>query len=311
MSRKDADELMNSSQVERHLRYRIIGLLHVGRVRRGDLLPSIRAVAKELGVDHRAVAGAYRALEAEGLVEIRRGSGVYLAADGSGRGGESETGRWVASVLLEGWSRRLARSRVAALVERCAAARVRCACVESNEDHMVAIAAELESDFSLEVHPVLVSPSAGADSIAPGEIAGVDLVVTTVFHEDAARAAAARAGKPCVVVSLNPDFAAEVNQLLCAREMTAVIVDPRFGARARAYLDVTPHRGRVRVVLVDEIGGPGEPVDLESDSVLVTRAARRRLGLPDHHLVASPAPYISPASARELYEVIVELTLSD
>lgn len=302
---------MNSDQVERHLRYRIIGLLHVGRIRRGDLLPSIRGVAKELGVDHRAVASAYRVLEAEGLVEIRPGSGVYLAADGGERGGESETGRWLAGVLLEGWSRRLPRSEVAALVERCAAARVRCACVESNEDHMVAIAAELEADFSLDVHPVLVSPSAGADSIAPREIAGTDLVVTTVFHEEAVRAAAARAGKPCVVVSLNPQFAAEINRMLYARDVTAVIADPRFGARARAYLDVTPHRGKVRLVLVDELGGVGEPVDLESDSVLVTRAARRRLGLPDHHLVAAPPTYISPAAARELYEVIVEVSLAD
>jgi hypothetical protein len=183
--------------------------------------------------------------------------------------------------------------------------------VESNEDHMVAIAAELEADFSLDVHPVLVSPSAAPDSIAPREVAAVDLVVTTVFHEEAARAAAAGAGKPCVVVSLNPQFAAEINKALSGREVTAVIADPAFGDRARAYLDVTPHRGRVRLVLVDQLGGPGDPVDLESDSVLVTRAARRRLGLPDHHLVEAPPTYISPASARELCEVIVALTLAE
>jgi DNA-binding transcriptional regulator YhcF (GntR family) len=302
---------MNSEQVERHLRYRIIGLLHVGRLRRGDLLPSIRAVAKEIGADHRAVAAAYRVLEAEGLVEIRPGSGVYLAGDADADVLQSETGRWLSGVLLDGWSRRVGRAELARLVERCAASRVRCACVESNEDHMVAIAAELEDDFSLDVQPVLVSPSADAASIPPQALAGADLVATTVFHGPAVRAAAATAGKPCVVLSLNPEFAAEVSHQLTGREITAVIADPRYGARARAFLDVTQHRDHVRLVLVDELGGVGqEPVDLESETVMVTRAARRRLRMADHHLVPSPPTYISPASARELCDAIVELGLA-
>lgn len=299
---------MNIEQVERHLRYRIVGLLHVGRLRRGDLLPSIRAVARETGADHRAVAAAYRLLEAEGLVEIRPGSGVYLAGDGSAAAVQSETDRWLTGVLLEGWSRRMARADVAALMERCAGARVRCACIESNEDHMVAIAAELEDDFSLDVEAVLVSPAAQAAAIPAQALAAADLVVTSVFHEAAGGAAAARAGKPCVVLSLNPEFAAEVNRRLTGRQVTAVIADPRFGARAKTYLDVTPHRGQVRLVLVDELGSSAdEALELESETVLVTRAARRRLGLPEYHLLPPPAAYISPASARELCERIVEL----
>lgn len=183
---------MNGEQVERHLRYRIVGLLHVGRLKRGDLLPSIRSLAKETGADHRAVAGAYRVLEAEGLVEIRPGSGVYLAGDASAGILQSETDRWLSSVLLEGWSRRIARADLAALIDRCAGSRVRCACIESNEDHMIAVAAELEDDFSLDVQAVLVSPAAEPASILAQALSQSDLVVTTVFHEAAGRAAAAR-----------------------------------------------------------------------------------------------------------------------
>jgi DNA-binding transcriptional regulator YhcF (GntR family) len=301
---------MNSEQVQRHLRYHLIGLLHVERLKRSDLLPSIRSVARQLGADHRAVASAYRALEREGLVEIRPGSGVYLAGDATTGAVESETGRWVSGVLLEGWNRGISRVDVAALVDRCAGSTVRCACVESNEDHMEAIRAELARDFSLDVQPLLVGPAADADSIPAHALAAADLVVTTVFHAVAGRAAAARAGKPCVVVSLNPAFAAEVNRRLSGPGVTAVIADPRFGARAAAYMDVTPHRGRVRVILVDELNGPaGENLDLESERVLITLAARRRLGLPEYHLVPPPPPYISPASARTLYESIVALRL--
>jgi DNA-binding transcriptional regulator YhcF (GntR family) len=300
---------MNSEQVQQHLRYRLIGLLHVERLTRGDLLPSIRGVARELGADHRAVASAYRALEREGLVEIRPGSGVYLAGDASTGAVESETGRWLSAVLLEGWNRGISRVDVASLVDRCAGSTVRCACIESNDDHMAAITAELGRDFSLDVQPLRVSPDVGAESIPTHALAAADLVVTTVFHGAAGRAAATRAGKPCIVLGLNPAFAAEVSRRL-AGEVTAVIVDPRFGARAGPFLDVTPHRGLVRFVTVDELGDPAHgELDLESERVLITLAARRRLGLPEYHLVPPPPAYISPASARALYESIVSLRL--
>ncbi len=298
---------MNGEQTARHLRYHIVGLLHVGRLRRGDPLPSIRAVAREIGVDHRKVANAYRVLEAEGLVEIRPGSGVYLAQDVDARSVRSELEGWLAGVLLEGWARRVGRREVAALVDRCARSTVRCACVESNEDHMVAVTAELEADFGVEVEPVLVSPTGDAASIPARALAAADLVVTTAFHAAAARAAATRARKPCIVLRLNEHFAAEVARRLAGREVTAVVADPRFSARGTAFLQVTPHRGRVRFVLADEVGASG--VDLGGDAVLLTRAARRRLRLPEYHLVPSP-PYVSRESARELHEAIVHLALS-
>jgi hypothetical protein len=299
---------MTDESPEQHLRHLILGLLHVGRLKPGDPLPSIRQVAKETGADHRAVAAAYRVLEAEGLVEIRPGSGVYLAGEGGGAAIENETARWLSGVMMEGWSRRVARADVGALVERCAAARVRCACIESNEDHMVAVVAELEADFSLEVRPVMVSPSADGAAVPREALASADLVVTTIFHAAAGRAAAAAAGKPCIVLTINPQFAAGVNRRLAGRDVTAIAADPRFVARARAYLDVTPHRGQVRLVVVDELGREAPP-DLRSEDVLVTRAARRRLGLEDQHLIPSPPTFISPESARELYEAVVQLAL--
>ncbi|HEX8242624.1 MAG TPA: GntR family transcriptional regulator [Longimicrobium sp.] len=302
---------MNSEQTMRQLRYRITGLLHVGRLRRGDPLPSIRAVARELGVDHRRVAEAYRALAAEGLVEIRAGSGVYLARDAGAGPVLRETEGWLSSVLLEGWTRRTGRRELAELVDRCARLTVSCACVESNEDHLVALAAELRDDFSLQVEPVLVSPSADEASIPGRALAAADLVVTTVFHEAAGRAAAARAGKPCIVLRLNPDFAAEVSRRLAGRQVTTVVADPRYAARAAAYLEVTPHRGQVRFALVDELGGAAGDVDVHGGDVLLTRAARRRLGLPEYHLVPSPPPYISRESAGELFDAIVRLGLEE
>ncbi|MBV9109489.1 MAG: GntR family transcriptional regulator [Gemmatimonadetes bacterium] len=299
------NDVMNNEQTTRHLRYLIVGLLHVGRLKRGDALPSIRAVAKEIGVDHRRVAEAYRALEVEGLVEIRPGAGVFLAHDPGAAEAEPRAESWVAEVLLEGWARGMPRRHVGRIVEGASSAPVRCALVESNEDHMLAISAELEEDFSMEVEPVLVSPSAAGAEIPARVLAGVDLVVTTVFHAAAARAAAGRAGVPLVVLRLNPLFAAEVGRRLARAEVTAVVADPRYSARAGAYLEVTPHRSIVRVITVDEL--PGSGVDVHGEGVLLTRAARRRLGLPEYHLVPSPPSYLSRGSAREILDLIVRL----
>ncbi len=292
--------MKNGRNTERHLRYRIMGLVHVGRLKPGDPLPSIRQVARETGVDHRAVAHAYRVLAEEGLVEVRRGAGVYLAWVEASPAA-SEMAGWLTELLHEAWSRGVARADLASLVERCASRHVRCACVESNEDHMVAVGAELEETFSLDVDRVMVSPAPGPEAIPASALAAADLVVTTVFHGAAVRAAAAAAGKPCVVVTVNPEVTTDLDRRLAAGLTTVVIADPRFSARAEAYLEVTAHRGRIRFVRVDQLGDPAiAPVDLRSEEVLITRAARRRLGLGEHHLVAFAPPFVSPGSAREI-----------
>jgi DNA-binding transcriptional regulator YhcF (GntR family) len=300
VERDDSDTL-------RQLRYRIIGWLHVGRVRPGDRLPSIREVARQSGVDHRAVADAYRALAAEGLVEIRAGSGVYVAAGEPAGTVHPETAGWLGRVLAEGWVRRIPRAELGGLVARCAEMQLCCACIESTEDHMVALGAELEEEFSLQVRPVLVPPDATPRAVRPEHLAGADLVVTTVFHASLGRAAAAAARLPLVVAGINPEFAAELRDRLVRTSPTAVVADPLYRIRAETYLAATPERNRARFLLVDELGSAGD-VDLQSDAVLITRAARRRLGLKEYHFIPSPS-FISRESAWELCGVIARLAL--
>ena len=55
-------------------------LIAGGALAEGEALPSVRQVAVDLGVNLNTVAGAYRELQAEGLVTIRHGSGAVLAS---------------------------------------------------------------------------------------------------------------------------------------------------------------------------------------------------------------------------------------
>ena len=56
----------------------------LGTVKPDDALPSVRQLASELRVNPNTVQQAYRELERDGLVYVRRGQGTFVAADGAG-----------------------------------------------------------------------------------------------------------------------------------------------------------------------------------------------------------------------------------
>ena len=67
----------------------ILALVEAHRLAPGDRLPGERDLAERLGVSRPSLREALIALEVEGRVEIRMGSGIYVAA-GSGAAAEGE-----------------------------------------------------------------------------------------------------------------------------------------------------------------------------------------------------------------------------
>ena len=61
----------------------IRGLVATGRLAADERLPSVRQLAKDLGVAPGTVAKAYRALEAEGFLVTRTGSGTRVSPTAS------------------------------------------------------------------------------------------------------------------------------------------------------------------------------------------------------------------------------------
>jgi GntR family transcriptional regulator len=55
--------------------------LVVGTLRAEDPVPSVRELASQLVVNPRTVSQAYRELEREGVLYVRRGQGTFVAAD--------------------------------------------------------------------------------------------------------------------------------------------------------------------------------------------------------------------------------------
>ena len=72
-------------QIVEQVRRQIAG----GVLRQGQGLPSVRALAQEHAINPMTVSKAYSLLEAEGLLERRRGMGMVVAAS-TERGGSAE-----------------------------------------------------------------------------------------------------------------------------------------------------------------------------------------------------------------------------
>jgi len=296
------------------LRDRLLNALHVGRIRPGDRLPSIREVSRETGADHRAVAAAYRVLQEEGLVEVRGRSGVYVAQQ-ERLGGEllAETARWLAGVMTDAWRRQIPLTELHDLLRRCTRTQLRVACVESNVDQMTAYCAELSELFGLESHPVYLS-SGGAEqpeetARLAAELARADLVVTTRFHAARVQRAALPAGKPVVVVTVHPQIVEAIRREMDRGELVVVSADPEFGERIRAMHGAAADGdgGRIRLVAAaDRDGVEGIPPER---TVLLTLAARTSLGAARLPRAIPHSPTFSPQTARELAEAIIRLNL--
>jgi GntR family transcriptional regulator len=77
--------------------------VETGVLRAGDQLPGIRTLAEEMVVSHNTVAKAYSELQHQGLLELRHGSGAFIA----------EPSR----VRLRSERFRVAQERVAAVID--------------------------------------------------------------------------------------------------------------------------------------------------------------------------------------------------
>jgi GntR family transcriptional regulator len=106
-----------------------------GQLRAGDELPSVRALAAEHAINPMTVSKAYALLEAEGLLERRRGLGMVVAQQRTPTARLAERlallEPGLAAVARQAAQLKLPTERVLALLAQCLAQQIK----ESNDDH--------------------------------------------------------------------------------------------------------------------------------------------------------------------------------
>ncbi|MBF8269424.1 MAG: GntR family transcriptional regulator [Gammaproteobacteria bacterium] len=68
----------DSAPIYQQLRDRIIAMIIDGELKEGEAVPSVRQVASDFRINHLTVAKAYQELMADGLLEKRRGIGMFV-----------------------------------------------------------------------------------------------------------------------------------------------------------------------------------------------------------------------------------------
>ena len=68
----------DNTPIYQQLRDRIVSLIIQGDLTEGEAVPSVRQVSSDYRINHLTVAKAYQELMAEGLLEKRRGIGMFV-----------------------------------------------------------------------------------------------------------------------------------------------------------------------------------------------------------------------------------------
>ena len=84
-----------SKPVYLKLRDMIAAAIIDGRYPEGEMLPSVRALAAEQGANPLTVAKAYQQFQNDGLVEVQRGVGMYVAPGAADKLRRTERQRFV------------------------------------------------------------------------------------------------------------------------------------------------------------------------------------------------------------------------
>jgi len=95
----------DNSPIYRQLKARVVGMMLDGALQSGDALPSVRQVAADYQLNPITVSRAYQELVDEGLVEKRRGLGMYVLEGASDKLLASERERF----MREEWPAMLER----------------------------------------------------------------------------------------------------------------------------------------------------------------------------------------------------------
>lgn len=242
------------------LRRRIQWGMHLGLVRPGDRLPSLRAAAAEFDVDQRSVLAAYRELERDGIVDMRPRSGIYVAVEPHTASPLPGAARWMSEMFLQGYSRGVAPVALGhTLSSAITAASLTAACVECNADQILWMARNLREEFGLSTSWLDLG-GLGQDAIAE-RLSTADFIVTTTFHCADARRLSAEHGLPVIVVTAGRDYAGTLRAELGRGPVYVIGTDERYARKLIEAADSGRWMTNLRAMVIEQYKSANLPPD--------------------------------------------------
>jgi DNA-binding transcriptional regulator YhcF (GntR family) len=272
-------------------REQLLTALHIGKLSAGQRLPSIRQVAQRNGINLKTALAIYRRLQEEGYIELRTGSGAYVA-DIDRTDLDQAYCRSILQLIRTNLAAashlkldaRRYQSFVERFVNRSPLAAVQVAVVECNHEQIHLFAHEISSRLQVKVFPVLLSQIENPDRRTARALASSDYFATTDYHFKQVREVAARYRKKPLQLRLNTDF---LTQLIEAARRGSVLMIVSNADFFPAFRQNLLNLG-ISSVTLDRI------TPISGDQILPIRAALKRV-----HTV-----YISPICDPRLHQLI-------
>jgi len=236
------------------VRARLLTALHLGKLRPGDRVLSVRRLSDVTGINRKTIHRAYRLLAHEGLLDVRPGSGTFVAQSAEGDGARSTTD------LLAAVNRCLAEARSLGISPGAFSdflhnhlgdglRKLRVAVVECNREQVEIISRDLVLGLGIAARPVLLRDLQREPRRA---MEGVSGIVTTDCHRAEVAEAVAALDLPVYRVSLDPDFPQKVLEHAKNGPVIMVVRDVAFAAPFMRLLRQLSGRAevasRVRIV---------------------------------------------------------------
>lgn len=248
------------------IRARLLTALHVGKLRPGDRVPSVRRLAELTGLNRKTVHRAYTTLAREGLLDVRPGSGTYVTDERGATPKEPSTRDLVAAVnrcRAEAGALGMAPAVYARFVAACFGDGLRgvpVTVVECNFEQIGTIARDIARATGIVPKPMRVR-----DVIANPEAARRGgAVVTTNCHMGEVSERLEPLGVPVYAVSLDADFPARIARFGTRGDLVMVVRDRAFDGVFRRLLEQlkTSREHIERIRIVDPAGATGAFRDL-------------------------------------------------
>jgi len=285
--------------IHQQLREQIQAALHVGQLRPGDRLPSLRVMARRYEVNPKTVLRAYRALKNQGIIEVRPGSGAVVGGETIERREEERAlnllrmaRRHRAEALTAGLTAEEHRSLLARLDKEREQdhadrnIRPRIVVLECNSEQATLFSREITRRLHVPAFPLML-PAGGESAEAILRMA--DLWVTTDFHYQEIKSRAEEHGRPCLTLRLDPGFSQAI--LAAANRGTVLMV--------HADISVVPAFHRA----LSNVGVSRETLDrIRGVSGTDLQAIRRELASAD-------AVYVSPLCPEEVRALVPKRVL--
>ncbi len=225
------------------VRARLLTALHVGKLRPGDRVPSVRSLSRLTGINHKTVHRAYTVLTREGILRVRPGSGTFVTERRSGNEGQPPTPGLLGALERcrdEALQLGLAPHVLSHFLDICLADGLRdvpVGLVECNREQLTMIGNDLGRKLGLSVRPIPLDALERNPARALEAVGAVGSVVTTDCHWPEVAKLLEPHGVPTYTLSLDRDFPRHLLRCAGHHEVWIVARDRRFGRAIMRVLD--------------------------------------------------------------------------